>query len=177
MSGGTLIKGVWHWDPVEWSKDKRGFWRSNRVIPDEYWNQSWDKSKKNTAGVILIRGSGNEREFLIIQSYGNYYGWPKGKVESKETMKDAAEREFREEIGTVISLDGSIELRQSFGTRILSMFILEVDSSFKITSMPRSDHEITSWGWCKENDLWSFKMNRMSRDFLGMYYKFKSFGC
>ncbi len=145
------------------------------MIPDEYWKQPWDKTKKNTAGVILIRKKGGKREFLIIQSYGNYYGWPKGKVEPEESMKSAAEREFREEIGTVISLDGSVELRQSFGSRIMSMFILEVDKSFEITSMPRSDHEITSWGWCREDNLWSLKMNRMSRDFLGMYYKFKSF--
>lgn len=174
--GGETKSEDWVWDPVEWSKcETCKMFHSNRMIPDEYWNRNWKiEPKKNTAGVILIKtvviNGANVDMFWMVQSYHNSYGFPKGKMEKGETSKQAAEREFYEETGTVINLDKCMEMRQTITSmrkntkKIISFFVKRVPVDFDITTFPKSDHEITSFGWV--SDTKNIRLNKVSQDMI-----------
>lgn len=59
------------------------------------------KPPRSKAGVIVTNA--DESMVLIVQSYENYVGFPKGSVESSDlTLADAASRELEEEAGVVV---------------------------------------------------------------------------
>ena len=170
----------WMWDKVDWSKcGVCGMFHSNRLIPDEYWTKNWNiEPKKNTAGVVLIKtvriNGINVDKFWMVQSYHNSYGFPKGKVEKNESSKQAAEREFYEETGTTINLDKCMEMRQTTTKtdKVISFFIKRVPSTYNITTVPKSDHEITSFGWVNDYNLKYTKLNKVSQDIIDLMYRF-----
>lgn len=53
---------------------------------------------RKTAGAIIFYQRGKDIEYLILK-HKNYWNFPKGGVEEKETEKEAAEREIKEETG------------------------------------------------------------------------------
>lgn len=183
-SGGEeLVNGEWVWDKVEWSKCSAcGVFHSNRLIPARFWEKSWkSEPKKNTAGVVLmktVRVNGvSVDKFLMVQSYHNSFGFPKGKVETGETTRQAAEREFFEETGTAINLDKCMEIRHSVyssktdSEKIISFFIKRVPAEFNVFTFPISDNEITSFGWISDCSFKYFKINKMSQDVLDVMYR------
>lgn len=181
-SGCVNDANEWEWESVSWIYCKAcKLYFSDRLIPSEYWNRDWrSEPKKNTAGVIIVKEGVSRNgfkcdKFWMIQSYHNSYGFPKGKVENGETMRQAAEREFYEETGTKVSLDKCMEIRQSLfskgGEKIISFFVKKVPRDFVITTYPNSDHEITSFGWVDERDIRYFKLNKMSQDIINLIYK------
>jgi len=66
---------------------------------------------KTSAGILLYRLTGSEPEILLIHPGGPFFKnkdsgvWsiPKGEPDENEDLKDAAIREFREELGSEIS--------------------------------------------------------------------------
>lgn len=56
---------------------------------------------KKKAGVIIKYND----KLLLIQSRGNMWGFPKGKIEKNETEKNCAIREVKEETSLIISID------------------------------------------------------------------------
>ncbi|NQT90027.1 MAG: NUDIX hydrolase [Candidatus Omnitrophica bacterium] len=66
--------------------------------------------KEFSAGGVIIRGSRNEPMVLLIKDSYGHWTWPKGKLKSGESPKDAAIREIWEETGLK-----DIELIESLG--------------------------------------------------------------
>src|SRR3989338_6656131 len=52
-----------------------------------------------SAGIIVFRKTKDGVKFLILYHGGNYWNFPKGKIESEEKSWQAALREVREETG------------------------------------------------------------------------------
>jgi bis(5'-nucleosidyl)-tetraphosphatase len=50
-----------------------------------------------SAGVILYRRGVRERQYLLLQYLEGHWGFPKGRIEQEEDLKEAACRELREE--------------------------------------------------------------------------------
>lgn len=57
-----------------------------------------------SAGVIIFFESDQQREYLLLHYVAGHWDFPKGKLEPKETCRDAALRELHEETG----LNGAI---------------------------------------------------------------------
>ena len=56
--------------------------------------------REYASGVIVFhREKNGEIQFLMIQSYGNYWGFPKGRLELNETYYQTRVRELQEEQG------------------------------------------------------------------------------
>jgi predicted NUDIX family NTP pyrophosphohydrolase len=87
-------------------------------------------AKKTSAGILLHRRRGAEREVFLVHPGGPFWAkkdlgaWslPKGEVEEGEDPRDAAVREFREETGFEITgeLHPLGALRHSSGKTILA---------------------------------------------------------
>ncbi len=61
-----------------------------------------------SAGVILYRRGRQGREYLLLRYEEGHWGFPKGRIEREENLKEAACRELREEtrIGPVRLIPG-----------------------------------------------------------------------
>ena len=165
----------WQWEQQQWHHCSGcGLYHGNRLIPSSFWKRDWCREKKrNTSGVILTRTRNYNREFFVVQSYHNFFGFPKGKQEDGETMREAASRELKEETGIEHSLDNCLEFRQSCGEKQISFFLLELKEKEQHTpTIPCNTAEITSFGWILEKDLKRLKLNRITKDILAMYYRF-----
>lgn len=174
-SGGKIVDGKWVWEPVVWEKCSCGISHSNRSIPDSFWNQKWEKPKngKSSAGVLLWKEYCGRKKFLLVQSYGNLYGIPKGKIEDGESFFDGALREFYEETGTNLEIDYNdfFEVRKCIGRDRTSIYIAKVPWNFNITSVPKSDVEISSFGFVDSNILGRYKINNFSKNILSKLQK------
>jgi len=62
---------------------------------------------ETSAGAIVYTIINNEIYYLLIQDFHNNWGFPKGHLENKETLVQAAIREIKEEVGINITLDPS----------------------------------------------------------------------
>ena len=62
------------------------------------------------AGGVVLRGAGDEVEFLVIQARDNPTQWvfPKGHIEAGETAAESARREVREEAGVSAVILGEV---------------------------------------------------------------------
>jgi 8-oxo-dGTP pyrophosphatase MutT (NUDIX family) len=76
-----------------------------KLYTRKYVRNGQEYSFRKKAGVILYKNPlGNilETEIIIVQSNGNYWGFPKGGIEENESEIDCAKREAHEETGLVI---------------------------------------------------------------------------
>lgn len=55
------------------------------------------KQKFGSGVIVFHRDEDNHIQFLLVQGYGNYWGFPKGHAESNETHLQTALRELQEE--------------------------------------------------------------------------------
>lgn len=164
---------TWKWEEQQWQKcDSCGLYHGTRYIPEEFWDRDWKSSpRRDTAGVILTRQGQQGREFFVIQSYHNLFGFPKGKQEDNETLRETASRELAEETGIKHDLKGCPEFRQSGNGKTISFFFLNlVDQQVK--AVPGNTPEITSFGWIRERDLQRLKLNQVTKDTISMFYRF-----
>jgi 8-oxo-dGTP pyrophosphatase MutT (NUDIX family) len=63
---------------------------------------AWSRAS-GTGGIVLWARSTNS--FLVVQCYGNKWGFPKGAAHAGETVREAALRELREETGVALEAD------------------------------------------------------------------------
>ena len=61
--------------------------------------------KEISAGAVLYTRKQDEILYLLIRDFHGNYGFPKGHLEEGETLKEAAEREIREEVGLDVETD------------------------------------------------------------------------
>ena len=65
--------------------------------------------RERSCGVIVFhQDTDGAIQFLLVQGYGNYWGFPKGRSESNETSLQTALRELQEETGIedITMIDG-----------------------------------------------------------------------
>lgn len=108
-----------------------------------------------SAGVIIFFESDGQRQYLLLHYVAGHWGFPKGKLEPKETLLDAALRELHEETG----LQGTIidGFKESFGyqfnqypdgalaEKTVYLFIGQVDHKQVILSDEHLDHQWLSY--------------------------------
>ena len=176
LASGEFNGNCWTWDPVIWKRCSRGIYYSNRSIPDKFWDRTWEtsNSSKNSAGILIWKSNRNgEKKFFLIQSYSNFYGIPKGKLNIGETFFDGAIREFYEETGTKldISVNDCFETRKIIGNKRTSIYTFRVEWDYEINTKPISDVEISSFGFVKSSDLKYFKLNKLTKDIISNIIK------
>ena len=171
-----LENGQFIWENVTWTKCWCGCMHSNRFTPKSFWNKKWEvPAVRHTAGILLWKKQKQRIKLFLVQSYGKFYGIPKGHAEPGESSKVAALREFREETGTEIDdfFDRSknravgkiTEIKKSLGPRsIFSIFVVRVPWKFSIDTLPDCDNEITSLGFVDCNILNMFRLNRITKE-------------
>lgn len=75
------------------------------TIPYQYEYKKYtdrDKYYRKKAGAIIYDDSGR---YLLVQSRGEKWGFPKGTMEDNETIQECAIREVYEETGIVLTLE------------------------------------------------------------------------
>jgi 8-oxo-dGTP pyrophosphatase MutT (NUDIX family) len=173
-ASGIFCEGAWKWKDVIWMKCKCGLWHSNRIIPNSFWNQKWEKRnaiKRQKVGVILVR---NKKEIWVTQSYNKCYGFPKGEKEENETIEECAKREFKEETGfniDKINLNDQIVISTKIENILYIFYIIHVPRSFELDSFPLDDVEITSCGWVGINEILTLKLSKAIKRIFELFYK------
>jgi 8-oxo-dGTP pyrophosphatase MutT (NUDIX family) len=158
----------WSWEPVEWKK-KGTIYYSNRDIPDRYWNpEKWKKyhnKYRNIAGCIVLRPNKTSYDVLVVQSYNNKFGFPKGKCDQNETFLEAAMREFKEETGSEIEITSKNTYQITFKGKLkqVTFYVIIVSPDYDIDTFPIADVEITAFGWIPLQDLTKLPLNDVSK--------------
>jgi 8-oxo-dGTP pyrophosphatase MutT (NUDIX family) len=171
-SGRINKEGKWIWENVKWEKCCCGLWHSNRFIPSEFWNQSWNNNNdenRKKVGIILTR---DKSEIWITQSYHNCYGFPKGEKEPFESVEECAKREFKEETGCSVDkldLSKTIAIRTAIENIQYIFYIIHVPKTFELSTFPIDNVEITSCGWFPINRISELKLSKAMRRVFEMY--------
>jgi ADP-ribose pyrophosphatase YjhB (NUDIX family) len=168
-ASGVKTNGVWDWEKPRWENCDCGMCHSNRKIPSAFWKQDWDKRKggKNSAGFLLWKASDlGEVKIFLVQSYGNFFGIPKGHLDPGETFFEGALREFQEETGKLLDVSERecFEIRKTIGNDRTSIYSVRVPWYFEIRTTPQSDVEISSFGFAAKKAISGFKLNKLTKD-------------
>ena len=111
------------------------------VPPPSFRGNYIERYSDRRAGVVMIS---DDNRFLVVQSYNNKWGFPKGRLEQGETRKECAIRELYEETGIQIppeSIKQTLPLHKNSTYYLVQQYI-EFDLS-KIADTT----EITAIGW------------------------------
>lgn len=106
-----------------------------------------------SAGVIVFRRTKDGPKFLLLYHGGNYWNFPKGKIEGAERSWEAAVREVHEETGIYVK-----DLHFKSGFRTSERFVMhgEGERAFKIVIFYLAEthnphvmvsHEHDGYGW------------------------------
>jgi 8-oxo-dGTP pyrophosphatase MutT (NUDIX family) len=131
---------------------------------------------EQSCGVIVVHSSENNIRYLLIQGYGGYWGFPKGKQEPGETVKQTALRELDEEVG-ISNIQLRLDLRffESYvinrkrGPNIkknIKYFVGTTDSM----ETTRQRSEVKQLGWFKLEDAKHLVVPK-KRDFLDKVHR------
>ena len=63
-------------------------------------------AEEKSCGAVIWRPAGDGREYLLARHNGGHWSFPKGHVEGRETERETAAREIREETGLTADIDG-----------------------------------------------------------------------
>ena len=112
----------------------------------------------------------------MVQSYHNYYGFPKGSLNSvNEKHEDCATREFFEETGHHIDINKhrftKIKVKNEITNMTYIFFVINVHDGFNINTRPLDDVEITSYGWTDRKYLKDLKLSRITSKIMRMIAK------
>lgn len=106
------------------------------------------KTKRITAGIILVYPSNNGLEFALVRNkWSKKWGFPKGGVEKEESLKIAAERETYEETGLIIKINNE----NSYRINKTTYFIKILEQKLKMN--PRDKNEIIDTRWFNVKEL------------------------
>lgn len=115
---------------------------------DKIWPR---KNYRGRAGSIIHDSATNS--YLLVQSYSNRWGFPKGHIEGDETTYETAQRELKEETG----IDLPLEIFQSAFTRRISQstyFLIDLRrDSILLPSIGSLEDDITGIAWVHYNCL------------------------
>lgn len=100
-----------------------------------------DEQSVQRAGIVMISP---DNRYLVVQSYNNKWGFPKGRIEVGETRKDCAIREMQEETGCIVSPQSIIRMIPLFSntTYYVVRGYFDIDVSKIIDT-----REITAIAW------------------------------
>ena len=115
-------------------------------------------TKVVSAGIIVFRKTSEGVKFLILYHGGDYWNFPKGKLEAAERSWQAAFREVREETGlksTELKLVGDFKAYEKFyfrrgSERIFKVVILYLAETTQAQVTVSHEHE--GYGWFRFND-------------------------
>lgn len=110
-------------------------------------------AKVISAGIIVFRRSDEGVKFLILYHGGDYWNFPKGKLEGSERSWQAAFREVREETGlkqSELKLVGDFKATEKFflkrgNEKILKVVILYLAETTQHVVTVSNEHE--GYGW------------------------------
>jgi ADP-ribose pyrophosphatase YjhB (NUDIX family) len=111
---------------------------------------------KNTAAALVYRTRKTEVEILLVREFGKKNNWslPKGRVKRRETVKQAALRETKEEtdvkLAKVVSL-GSVKLKNKH--RRLHCFIASAPKGANPKADRKEVQHACFVGWKKARKL------------------------
>jgi 8-oxo-dGTP pyrophosphatase MutT (NUDIX family) len=173
---GIKVANVWLWERADWKLcSVCDLYHSNRKIPQEYWNKTWNKPKRERSGIILVRG---KKDILVTQSYDNRFGFPKGGDNEGEFPPIAAMRELKEETGIDIEKEfpdldllECEQIRYRFDLNYYTFYVVEVPEEFEITTIPNDDIEISAFGWVPIYQISSMKFSTVMKFIFNDYMK------
>ncbi len=119
---------------------------------------------EHSAGAIIRK----EDKFLVIQSLGGLWGFPKGHLEEGETIEQAALREVKEETNLTINLlkkSDFISYELKNGLKRVDIFVADWVSGM----VELQETELSSFKWLtKEEVLNTLSFNDMKELFLNL---------
>jgi hypothetical protein len=114
------------------------------LADEESFNTVRSRKKRIRSGTIIL--DFNKKRVLLIQSYGSFWGLPKGHIEENETIEECAIRETLEETGITLNQK---ELKRSytvFNGDGIYYIVDGTDKNFD-TNQIISSGEITGINW------------------------------
>lgn len=134
-----------------------------------------DKKITNKAGICIVD---NNNRILIVQSYNNYWGIPKGSVNQNESFLDAAIRETYEETGIKIPKyllkKADVKYINLYDENLLyCIYFVRLSNTRNFSSL---SNEITGQGWINTNCIFNksksiCKINLVTKRILKNYKK------
>jgi hypothetical protein len=114
------------------------------LADDESFNTVRSRKRRIRSGTIIL--DFKKKRVLLIQSYGSFWGLPKGHVEEDETIEQCAIRETREETGILLNAN---ELKRSYTVFNGDGIYYVVDGTDKNFDLKQisSSGEITGINW------------------------------
>jgi bis(5'-nucleosidyl)-tetraphosphatase len=118
------------------------------------------KKTETSSGIIPLKLNGNNWEIFLVQHFdGNHWGFPKGKVEADESLKDTALRELKEETNLdpvkFISDKPFIERYHFYRNHLeiekkVYYYLVQVKGEIKL-----QEHEVLNGAWFSFKDAYS----------------------
>jgi bis(5'-nucleosidyl)-tetraphosphatase len=110
--------------------------------------------REHASGVVVFyRDETGDIQFLIVQGYGNYWGFPKGHLEYNETHIETALRELQEETGiTDIDIIPNLKFHETYIIRRKTKASIEKINTYfvgevTVKKADRQKSEIKQLGW------------------------------
>jgi len=165
MATGILQNGKWKWQLVNWHQEKDGLWRSNRIIPSQWWyDKKWTPSTSNIkAGAIVIKIINKEPHILMVEVYNDLIGFPKGSKEINESTVECAMRELHEETGLKLDLTKQKTVEINNNGKSFVFYLITVDEKTNLDEHPKGDIEISAYGWINISKVWNYKLSGVTK--------------
>lgn len=139
-------------------------------------NSGFDKK----AGVLIYKQVPNEEiKVLLVQSKGNFWGFPKGKIEENEKSRECALRELKEETGIILQ---SQDLKECICIHNKALyFIYNIQEELGSIQTDYEENDVNGITWmklscvknmCKSS---SFKLNYQCKYLLQKYFNLNVF--
>lgn len=124
------------------------------AIPKNKYATMIHMKREHASGVVVFyRDETGEIQFLMVQGYGNYWGFPKGHLEHNETHIETALRELQEETGiTEIDIIPDLKFHETYIIRKKIKTSIEKFNTYfvgevKVKKADRQKSEIKQLGW------------------------------
>lgn len=114
------------------------------------------RGPRKKAGVLIYNGD----KVLLVQSRGNFWGFPKGTMEIDEKVKECALRELKEETGIQLTKEDLIDCICIHNKALY--YIYELNEEIGSVQKDIPDNDVNGITWIKLTCLQDmFKTNKM----------------